>query len=329
MKSGIKLRQSNIITSSKFEYSALEIDFLIALLLKMQEKNWEGNKYYLVIENLTWLTKDRRYRLIDLAQKFVGRTARFERLGGNGNVIITVASLIGSVDFHTNEVLEIEINERVLPFYKALKPYTEYEVRTLLTMNSKYSKKLYQLLSQYKGTPSNLKPVYTVSIFELKCLLGIIPPQNEYNNPEQLEAESPLYRWSDFKKEVLDKAKNELDKEKAELTFRWWVCRKDGKRNTHISFEMEKHVAPVAMDGEQLVQLNWLMQNGLNQLQGQEIIRCVPKSEMDKHIANFTASFLKVDEMGNPKYANPGGVIIRHFERDYNLSLAILNTPKQ
>ena len=329
LKPGFMLRQSNIITSSRFEFSALEMDFLQVLLIEMRNKKFEGNTFYLFPENLKWITAGRNYRIIDLAQTFAKRVARFETTRNDGKKGVTVAALFSSATFF-NDQIEIVIDPRVMDFYRDLTKYTEYELRTSLSVSSKYTKKLYQLLSQYKSAPPTFgnKPVYTVTVFNLKTLLGIIPPMNDYSlqDLEKLEKDSPLYRWSDFKRYALEAPAAELKSAGADLSFTWWPSMKKGKKITHLSFEITKVQRETAFTPEQTAAVEWLILQGLNQSQAKEITRNIEYTILAEQLRKLAVKFTEMNEQDQPKINNPAGFIVNHYERFHNLSLKPLNT---
>lgn len=95
-----------------------------------------------------------------------------------------------------NGLIKIHINKHLAPYLLDLKNnFTKYYLKDVIHFKSNYSIRIYQLLSQYV----NLKFV-TYDIEKLKHLLNI--DSSQYNN------------YADFKRYVLNKAQNEIGKDK-------------------------------------------------------------------------------------------------------------------
>lgn len=128
---------------------------------------------------------------------------------------------------HQEGTFALKLHEDLVPYLVQLKNnYTQYELKYILAMRSRYSMRLYEILKSnvYKGTPIT---------FELGNLKKIIDAETHktYNN---------------FQRKVLDYAKAEIC-ELTDITFEYEQV-KTGRKVTALTF----HIAQKADLGERL-----------------------------------------------------------------------------
>jgi plasmid replication initiation protein len=132
-------------------------------------------------------------------------------------------NIISRVEYDDGKV-KIDINPKIAPFLLELKNnFTKYSLKEVLRFRSLYSIRIFQILSQYVG----LKTV-TFEMQKLRFMLDI--GVEEYK----------LY--ADFKRKVLEKALNEINKTSA-LSFAYEEI-KTGRKVTSIKFIIKKFDTP-------------------------------------------------------------------------------------
>jgi Initiator Replication protein len=121
-------------------------------------------------------------------------------------------------------MVEIEIGTKLRPYLFALKKnFTIFGLEVAMSLSSKYSKRLYEMLCQFKSTG-----VLRLSVSELKERFQLI-------NTEGVEQYT---RWSNFEKNVLKTAQTEIN-EKADFQFDYHLKTK-GRKITAVEFIFRK-----------------------------------------------------------------------------------------
>ena len=212
----LEIRQSNVLTNARLEYTELQFNLFFFILSKLG-KNREKLVYELDIKEMSRLTGvkyDLRimWEATDgmLLKSFWIKTAKdpeqlvmFQRikyLTGTG-------------------IIEFELTRHILPYLFDLKEkFTSYGLAAALRLPSKYAKRIYPLCSQWK----NLGQTKKLDIQEFKEMLGI-PPDT-------------LKAFKDFRVNVLDLAVK-LINEHTELHIDYKL-EKRGKSNKNILFKI-------------------------------------------------------------------------------------------
>ena len=204
----LEIRQSNVLTNARSEYSEIQLDLFFFILSKLR-KNRDSLVYQLDIKELSALTGNQYNvpKLLEATEGMIGRvfTAKTEK--GNGQF----AMLQGVVYLTGTRIIEIELTRLVLPHLFDLKDnFTSYALAAALRLTSKFAKRIYQLCSQWKDLGETKK----YNIEDLKAMLGLIDDKGN----EKLKV------FADFRRTVLDVAVKQIN-EHTEL---------------HISYKLEK-----------------------------------------------------------------------------------------
>jgi plasmid replication initiation protein len=127
--------------------------------------------------------------------------------------------ILASAEYNaTSRVLELELSSKMERFLFDLKEnFTIYYLETALQLSSKFSKRIYQMLSQFRSTG-----FYKTTIQKLK---------------EQLGVTESYVKFSAFEKYVLKKAQEEL--EGTDMRFSY-TLKKEGRSYKWIIFNFTK-----------------------------------------------------------------------------------------
>lgn len=215
--------QSNILTESRIEYSALERNIFYMVLGQISEE--PKDYYYVSVSEMMDKTGVKNnyteYRKATDKLRSVGY--EFKR-PDNGNLL--QVGLFASCEYLKGQgLIEIELSKKIVPYFFALKSrMTIYQLEVALSLNSKYSKRLYEILSQWKDQKEK-----TFEILELKRMLDLYNPKT---GKEEYEDQFTM-----FKRKVLDVAKKDLNKINSDITFDY-KSNKFGRKYTSITFKI-------------------------------------------------------------------------------------------
>ena len=181
----------NYINESKFEnFTELELNLFIVILYKMRkEKEVEVVFNSDEIKGLT-SSKHRGYNtFISIIEGLQDRTIYLKTSKGYDR-IKPFPTL--SFDLENKEV-RVEINKHIVPLIKELnEQFTQYSLREFLSLNSKYGKRIYQMLKQYEKIGKR-----TVNLLDLR---------------EYLDCTNKSYdKMSNLDKKVLAKAREDIN----------------------------------------------------------------------------------------------------------------------
>jgi plasmid replication initiation protein len=223
--------QDNAITTARYSMSALEKNIMYMVMAQLG-KNDPADRYYrIVAKDLMQRTnKEIRYAEFKEATSRL-REREITILKENGNVL--QIGLISSAEYIQGAgVIEIGLDPKIRPYIFELKEnFTSFELNMALSLNSKFSKRLYEMLAQFRSTG-----ILRISVLELKERLKLIDTKT---GEEQYE------KWSAFEKYVIKVAQKELEKH-TDIMFDYKL-KKTGKRFTDIVFQIKQK--PVSTEG--------------------------------------------------------------------------------
>ena len=166
-------------------------------------------------------TRVRRDYFQDAISKLLTREIVIKRSDGKKLQITVIASAEHDKD---GIGVEIEISNKMRPYLFALKNnFTSFGLEVATTLNSKYSKRLYEMLCQFRSTG-----LLRLTINELKDRFQLIDSKGN----EQYA------RWSSFERCVLKSSQIEIN-EKADFQFDYEL-KKRGRKIVGVDFKFRK-----------------------------------------------------------------------------------------
>ena len=208
MSQELEIRQHNALTNARYDYTELQLDLMFFLVSKLRKDQKTGS-YDLSIMELSALT-GKRYDYPYLRQAT-------ESMGSRVFEVETKESFKQLWMFRTVEymkgqgVLKIKLSEDILPYLFDLKDnFTSYGLAAALRLSSKYGKRIYQLVSQWKDVGETKK----YDLQDFKKMLGLVDGKGN----------EKLKQLGQLREKVLDPAVKQIN-EHTEL---------------HISYTLEK-----------------------------------------------------------------------------------------
>lgn len=213
--------QHNVITSGRYDYSACMLDILFMILSKLTQNQIEYLISVKEIENITG--RSWNYQQLKVATQTIG-SRMFEIETSDTYEQIWLFSKVKYLK--SGGAFEVVLNNEVLPYFFELKNnFTSLQLKSVLNCSSKYSKRIYGLLCQWRYVGKK-----KFEIKELKQMLGLIDRKGK----EQLE------RFSDFKIKVLDIAKEQINAN-SDISFDYELT-KMGRRFHWITFYINTQI---------------------------------------------------------------------------------------
>ncbi|MEM6737047.1 MAG: replication initiation protein [Bacteroidota bacterium] len=211
-------RQPNSITMSKQQFEVIEKR--IMYLVINQVKTGRNIQEDVFKENLTVLVPikhlgDTNYERIRSAAKSLSKR-QIALKDDKRNKTFDYITPFPRIKTTNNSYLEVTILADTIPYFAELnKGYTNYLLASALSLHSKHSQRIYEIISRFKDT----KFFGPIPISEFREMLSI---EDSYKEISMLKAR------------VLEPARNEIA-EKTELGFNY-VLTKTGRKYTHIKF---------------------------------------------------------------------------------------------
>lgn len=203
----VQIRQDNAITRAAYDMTALEKNILYVLISQINANDTAGKSYFISAKEIMDRTGDEiDVKCFKRASKQL--ITRYFEAWIEPNKLLQ-ATFISSAVYHMGKgLIEIEVSKHVLPLFAELKQrFTTMQLNTALSLNSKYSKRIYEFVSMIKGMKD---PTQVISVTDLKKMLLVINKDGKDTYP----------KFSDFKKRVLDPAEKEInDLKGSDLTF--------------------------------------------------------------------------------------------------------------
>jgi plasmid replication initiation protein len=305
------IRQHNAITEARYDMSALgkNIFYILLAQLRGEDLNLKKKIYRISVKSLSEIQgKAIEHIQFKRTAKKLLEQVIYVPLGAGK---FTQVNLVSSSEYIRGKgTIEIELSEKIRDFlFHINKNFTEFELHEALLLKSKYAKRMYEMLCQYKDTG-----IFIINIDELKARLSMVDPQTKKDK-------YPKYGL--LRAKVLDIVQKEIN-EKTTMYFDYTVV-KTGKRFSHLKFKIkgnsksnvilhttnhEPTSAPQASIYEKLTN-----KYKLSPWQAKSIIKGVPLDEINKTVYDIQL------EVINNKVRNLGGYTAKVFDKKYNLGL--------
>jgi plasmid replication initiation protein len=220
------LVQDNALTSARYEMTALEKNIMYAVMSQIEDTDLPTKCYKIAIADISQHT-ERRLRSDDFREAVTRLLTRDFAIKTQDGKLLQ-ATFISSAEYDTEGYVEIEIGIKLRPYLFALKKnFTIFGLEVAMSLHSKYSKRLYEMLCQFKSTG-----ILRLSVVELKERFQLI----------SAEGVEQYTRWSNFEKNVLQTTQNEIN-EKADFKFDYKL-KKNGRKIVSVEFVFRKPEPP-------------------------------------------------------------------------------------
>lgn len=304
------LAEHNELITAHYDMSVLEQDIFSLVLAQMRDNHPPDQFYRVSINDLEGLSKKKiNYQDVrKVVNRMLDRKCTIIR--ENGNVLDVV--MISDSEYIKGEgCIEIGVSPKLRPFLFDLKTnFTRYQLKMFGALRSKYSKRIYKMLSQFKNSQSKSSGVLWISVEELKMRLKLLDPKTG--------KEAFAKEWTGFVRKVLEVAKEEIN-EFTDLRCNY-EAKKTGRKFTHLTFkivrvppEQLKNIVNQTTQEEDRLQKHLLSEFGLKDWQVTDIVAYVPEVEIQNTLRDIK---IKLSE-GHIK--NIGGYTARVFDKKYGL----------
>lgn len=300
MKKGYIVTKSNKLISSGYDLSSQEQKIILTLASLVQPTDNEFKEYTFKIKDFIELLgiKDQsKYTEVPKITKELMKKV-FEIK--EGKKIIQLAWLC-SVVYETGEgTVTLKFAPDLKPYLLQLKElYTSYRLENILSLKSKYSIRLYEVLKSYQ-----YKKHATINLEELKIMVGA--SANYFSS------------YADFKRRVLNKAQEEIN-EKTDIKFNY-SDQKIGRKVESIAFSIKDKnsvvrgevAATTSTISSYIVAVKKIMKEDIIELEAQKIL----------DVANYDITKIKekyeiVSQLS--KVNNVVGVMITAIKQDWKV----------
>ena len=183
--------QDNAITTARYSMSALEKNIMYMVMAQLG-KNDAADRYYRIYARdlMDRTNKEVRYAEFKEATSKL-REREITILKDNGNIL--QIGLISSAEYIKGEgIIEIGLDPKIRPYLFELKEnFTTFELNMALSLNSKFAKRLYEMLAQFRSTK-----ILRISVTELKERLKLIDSKTREEQYEKW-IDAKLISWED------------------------------------------------------------------------------------------------------------------------------------
>lgn len=284
------IRQDNALTSSRFEYTALERNLFYAVLKQLKKE--PKTKYIVSAYDLHRMTgvENNYENYKEATANMIGRVYEIEKENGN----LLQVSMFTSAEYIKGEgLIELEISEKLHPYLFDLKNnFTQFQLDVALGLSSKFGKRMYEILSQWKTFNGGVK---TFDVLELKTMLNLYNPKTgkeQYKN------------WGEFERGVLKVAQKDLSRKdiNSDISFTY-TPEKRGRKFVSVTFYIKSKSFQKMIDFKDESAEKWgvlVNEFKLNKSQAEYILQNYQESELNKIIYEIRLSIKggKVQSVG-------------------------------
>lgn len=210
--------QDNALTTARYDMTAIEKNIMYAVMAQIEEDDSPTKYYKISINDISQYTgkRIRKEEFRASLENLLSRTIYIKKADAE-ELLIT---FISSAEYKKSGYVEIGIDSKIRPYLFSLKKnFTVFGVESAISLNSKYSKRIFEMVSQFASTG-----ILKISVEELRSRLFIL--------------ESEYLRWSSFESFILKKAKDEINESTGiELNY---TLKKKFKKIVSIEFFIKK-----------------------------------------------------------------------------------------
>lgn len=242
------IRQANVFTEARYDFSLLEKRIVYYIIQYIQDRMGQNIDVTLFGDPILRIPT----REIVTGENYRQLKASCKSLDGKRWEMEADGKFkffgFGSIEYLGKEsgIVEIELSQKLIPYLLELaRGYTVYDLNVALSLKSPYSQRIYEFCAQFRSTG-----VWRISIEDFKKRLKI--------------DDSPTYNGasgnSNLKSKILEKAKKEIktiyDKGECDLYF-IYTLKKTGREFTDLEFKIfstkNPHHEPVKEESRQFV----------------------------------------------------------------------------
>jgi len=298
------LTEHNDLITAHYDMSAPEQDIFSLVLAQMKKEDPLDQRYHVSIKEIEALARKRvdYTKIGGVAKKLVSRVCTIIRDNGDP---LYVGMVSDAEHIRGTGHFKIGVSPQIRPYLFDLKKnFTRYQLQMFGPLRSKYSKRIYKMLSQFKKTG-----ILRISVEELKMRLKLLDPKTG----KEVFAND----WAGLKRKVLEVAQREIN-EHTDIRCNY-EAHKTERKFTHLEFKIARvpQEQLKAMHGEDQataeLRKRLVTQFRLSDWQATDIIVHVPEQEIRKTFHEITV------QLSDKRIQNIGGYTARVFNDKYNL----------
>ena len=181
------IRQHNAITSARYDYTACQMDIFFYLLSRLRRHDALDQEYTIHVRDIEALT-GRQWNYQQLREATADMGSRMFEI--ESEQTYQQLWMFQRVEYIKGKgCLHIQLSQPIRPYLFNLKEnFTSYELHSVLKLTSKYAKRVYQLVSQWKDKETTR----TYSLDEFKYMMHLKDPKGKdaevFRNVSQLKA---------------------------------------------------------------------------------------------------------------------------------------------
>ena len=344
----LTLFKANILIDSNYKSTLLEALLFAISLAKINEaiEDKEGNLIVIIrvptLRTLIPTNSGSFYTQLRNAARAM--TGRVIGMSDPERQIFHFMSVVNNAHYENGELL-IEFNKNLRPFLKdIITPYTQMNLRELLSFKSIYAFRLFEIIKSRCYTPKGSKEISAwkidFNLSELKLMLGTVNSSldavqrilNDTKTPDwdKAVAASPekIYKeWGDFRKRVILPAIDEINEKTCYTIFIDPDRGGRGGKTKGITFLVEIKGRDIIVEEDDLVEeptfvpdedvLDYILDISPFKMRIKEATAIADAADNDKE--KISKAF-KVLESQTKEIDNPVGFIISAIINEYNIS---------
>lgn len=296
--------KSNQLINARYSLTVAEIRLFLMMVAQVEKDDYDFKPYKIRIQDYAKAvgtqSKSHYKEIKEAAQNLISRIADLPKDNGGW---LKVAFLSSAEYFKGEGMLELCFDPKLKPYLLELKSrFTAYDIRNVLTLQSSYSIRIYELLKQFEKIGER-----TFRVDDLKGILGI--------------KETQYKRYNDFKRFVIQQAYQDL-KQHTDISFEFEEI-KEGRRIASIRFIIQRQLrafgeVEIAPDQGLIEELREM---GLTQKQAERFVKDMNREHILQAIAytqkQYRAGKIKISVSGYlKKVLEEAGTLESPFEQE-------------
>lgn len=211
--------KGNSVIESIYDMSALELKLTIIAISRIPKDTTDFILTKISIEDFSKITHTNKNHLYSkvktICDNLGSKTLKIFNKEKNRYIVYPWFS---KLEYYINEgIVELEFNEKIKPFLLLLKKnFTQYNLKDIINMNSRYSIRLYELLKQYENIGTRKFELDDFKVF--------------------LNLDSKYQFYANIKSRILEPARKEIE-ETSDIKFTYREIKR-GRKIVGLTFDI-------------------------------------------------------------------------------------------
>ena len=223
----LEVKKADVVVRARYKLNPLSLKFITSLIAGLKRGDSINETYQFKVKDFKELTglkrKDLYWAVKGSLKELLEKPIYIPKGKDENDNSFLMLNWVASAEYKEGEgIVEFEISNKLRPYLlEAQKKFLKYKLENILNLRSSYSIRMYEILKDW------------LEMYSRYGHKAKVPPKS-LNEFRQILEIPKSYMFGDIKRQILEKAKTELEKH-TDIIFEYEEI-KTGRKVTHLKF---------------------------------------------------------------------------------------------